>query len=60
MSGSLLFEAPFGIHDLMNGIVRPNKKQIKREIYDAKAARWITVWPGLSVVTWDEEDSRIP
>lgn len=40
----------------MNGVVRPNKKQITREIYDAKTMRWITVWPNLSVVSWEDEE----
>jgi hypothetical protein len=57
-TGSLVFEAPFGFDDLMNGVVRPNKKQITREIYDNKVRRWIAAWPDLSVVTWDEEDSQ--
>ena len=51
---SLLFEAPFGIHDLVIGVVRPNKKQITRAIYEAKASRWIANWPRLSVLSWDE------
>nr|WP_233279687.1 nucleotidyltransferase family protein [Agrobacterium tumefaciens] len=54
--GSLLLDAPFGTDDLMNGVVRPNKKQITREIYDAKTMRWITVWPNLSVVSWEDEE----
>lgn len=45
--------APFGLSDLLDGIVRPNKKQITREIYAQKANRWITVWPKLTVVGWD-------
>ncbi len=51
---SLLLEAPFGIHDLMAGVVRPNKKQITRAIYEAKVARWLTNWPGLTILPWDE------
>jgi hypothetical protein len=41
--------APFGIDDLMSGIIRPNKRQITREIYSAKVERWTTIWPGLVV-----------
>jgi hypothetical protein len=55
---SLLLNAPFGADDLVNGVVRANKKQITREIYDAKTARWISVWPDLSVVPWRDEDSQ--
>jgi hypothetical protein len=56
--GSLLLDAPFGADDLMNGVVRPNKKQITREIYDTKTTRWIAAWPDLSVVPWDDENSQ--
>ncbi len=41
--GSLLIDAPFGTDDLMNGVVRPDKKQIIREIYDGKTKRWLAV-----------------
>lgn len=56
--GSIILDAPFGTDDLINGVVRPNKKQITREIYDAKITRWIAVWPNLSVVPWRDEDSQ--
>jgi hypothetical protein len=45
--------APFGLDDLMYGVVRPNKAQITQEIYDAKVARWLQMWPDLTVVAWD-------
>jgi hypothetical protein len=47
--------APFGLSDLLNGIVRPNKRQITREVYDAKAARWRATWPGLTIIDWDDD-----
>ncbi len=52
--GDLELIAPFGLSDLLGGIVRPNKKQITREIYAQKANRWISVWPNLTVVGWDD------
>ncbi|MGR8963739.1 nucleotidyltransferase family protein [Rhizobium leguminosarum] len=51
-SGSLELCAPFGLSDLLGGVVRPNKRQIRREIYEQKVSRWIKVWPGLGVVGW--------
>jgi hypothetical protein len=45
--------APCGLDDLLGLIVRPNKKQITRPIYEAKLARWRTLWPKLHVVPWD-------
>jgi hypothetical protein len=44
--------ATFGLEDLLNGIVRPNKCQITREIYEAKVARWRTEWPRLQYMNW--------
>jgi len=44
--------APFGLDDLLNLVVRPNKVQITREIYEAKVARWRELWPELTVIHW--------
>ncbi len=45
--------APYGLSDLLGLIVRPNKKQITRPIYEAKVKKWLAQWPGLRVVDWD-------
>lgn len=45
--------APFGLSDLFGAIVRPNKTQITREIYERKVNRWISVWPRLEIIDWD-------
>lgn len=47
--------APYGLSDLLSAIVRPNKKQITRKIYETKTDRWTTLWPGLEIVGWDQE-----
>ncbi len=52
--GGLEIEAPFGLDDLFGLIVRPNKKQITRAIYDAKIARWSAMWPKLTFLAWDD------
>lgn len=52
-AGALSVCAPFGIDDLMGGIVRPNKRQITRAVYDKKVARWRTLWPELTYLPWD-------
>ncbi len=44
--------APFGLNDLFSMIVRPNKTQITREIYEAKVQRWLHCWPKLKVVAF--------
>lgn len=48
--------APFGLDDLMNGVVRANKAQITQEIFEAKVAKWLRTWPDLTVVSWDAEN----
>lgn len=44
--------APYGLNDLFAMVVRPNKKQITREIYEAKVRRWLQTWPSLQVIPW--------
>jgi len=44
--------APFGLDDLLGCIVRPNEAQITRAIYQAKLARWRSLWPGLTMIDW--------
>lgn len=46
--------APFGLDDLFGLIVRPNKRQITRSIYEAKVDRWRSIWPSLTILPWDE------
>ncbi|SCX23124.1 hypothetical protein DSM25558_3301 [Agrobacterium sp. DSM 25558] len=45
---------PYGLSDLLGAVVRPNKKQITREIYEKKIDRWIKLWPELTIVGWDQ------
>ncbi len=45
--------APYGLDDLFAMIVRPNKIQIKKNIFDDKVKRWTKIWPRLQVVPWD-------
>jgi len=53
-TNGLALVAPFGLGDLLDLIVRPNKKQISRQVYEAKTGRWLTLWPGLTVIPWDQ------
>ncbi len=52
--------AAFGFEDLLNMVVRPNKRQVTRNIYTAKTARWADLWPLLTIVDWDDETSVAP
>src|ERR1700686_5146658 len=46
--------APFGLDDLFGLVVRPNKQQITRSIYEAKVNRWRSIWPRLTFLAWEE------
>ena len=59
--------APYGLDDLFDLTVRPNRSQIAaivrnperaREVYEEKVNRWIKIWPKLQVIPWDEADER--
>ncbi len=52
-NGKFVVWAPFGLSDLFSMIVRPNKKQVNREVYNKKAERWLMAWPKLIVVAWE-------
>lgn len=45
--------APFGLNDLFGKIVRPNKAQITKEIYEKKVAKWSKNWTDLIIIPWD-------
>ena len=51
--------APFGMHDLFSMIVRANPTLIDRSVYEAKTARWSTIWPRLSVFPWPCHQERV-
>lgn len=46
--------APFGLDDLFQLILRPNKALIGEEIYQAKTKKWTDKWPELTVVPWGQ------
>lgn len=52
--GSIRVIAPFGLDDLLSGIVRPNKRQITESVYEAKIVRWRTIWPQLVIMSWSD------
>ena len=56
-SGLSVF-APFGLSDLFELVVRPNKTQITRAIYETKTARWRNLWPQLRITDWLEGDDE--
>jgi hypothetical protein len=48
--------APFGLRDLFSMTVRANPALIDRGVYEAKSARWSSIWPRLTVVPWPSTD----
>lgn len=51
--GGFALDAPFGLADVVNAVIRPNKTQASREVYENKAERWKVLWPDLTVIDWD-------
>jgi hypothetical protein len=47
--GSPRVYAPYGYDDLFALVVRPNRRQAPRHVYEAKTARWRQHWPELTV-----------
>ncbi len=45
--------APFGLNDLFGKIVRANKAQITKQIYENKVSSWLDKWPDLIVMPWE-------
>jgi uncharacterized protein len=45
--------APHGLDDLLGLVVRPNPASpARRDTFEAKVARWRSVWPELTVLPW--------
>jgi hypothetical protein len=44
--------APYGLDDLMQGVVRPNPTQPENPVYRVKALRWQAIWPHLRVIPY--------
>lgn len=53
VTGNFITYAPFGLEDLFGLVVRPNKRQITRDVYIEKVDRWIKAWPRLRIIPWE-------
>ncbi|MGR9047752.1 nucleotidyltransferase family protein [Halobacillus faecis] len=51
-NGEYEIYAPFGLEDLFQGIIRPNKRLIPEEVYWNKAEKWKKRWPELKILPW--------
>lgn len=54
----LIVCAPYGFHDLFRMIIRPIKKQFTKESYQLKTAKWKKKWPLLTIMPWDDFESK--
>jgi hypothetical protein len=52
--GRWIVYAPFGLNDLFGKIVRANKTQITKEIYEKKVIKWSAIWTDLKIIPWEE------
>ncbi|ETT65295.1 hypothetical protein C173_19746 [Paenibacillus sp. FSL R7-277] len=52
LNGEWKIYAPFGLEDLFQLILRPNKALISEKIYEAKTQKWKSKWPELTAVPW--------
>jgi hypothetical protein len=55
IDGGLRTYAPHGFSDLYNLVLRPNPVRATRAVYEAKARRWLAVWPDLEVLPWPSD-----
>lgn len=46
--------APFGLNDLFGKIIRSNKAQITKDIYEKKVKRWSSNWSDLIIIPWEQ------
>lgn len=46
--------ATFGLDDVFNMVLRPNKKVVTEAVYMNKVKKWTALWPKLTVVDWNE------
>jgi len=53
-NGKWIVYAPFGLNDLFGKIVRANKAQITKEIYEKKVIKWSAIWIDLKIIPWEQ------
>jgi hypothetical protein len=51
-NGAESFYSTFGLDDLYNLILRPNKRQITNKIYDSKKRKIEANWPMVKITEW--------
>lgn len=51
--GAYKVYAPFGLNDIFEMVIRANKTQITKEIFESKAHKWNKLWPKLTIIPWE-------
>ena len=51
-NNELAIYAPFALDDLINLIVRPNKKLINEDVYSKNVEEWTKIWKDLKIIDW--------
>lgn len=46
--------APYGLNDLFDMVVRPNKPSVTKEVYEKKVNKWTKRWPNLNIIPWKQ------
>lgn len=54
-NGKLKIYASYGLDDLFELIIRPNKKDFIKRDYDLKSNKWKKKWPKLTIMPWDND-----
>ena len=55
-NNNLIVDAPYGLNDLFNMVIRPVKTDFTEADYIKKVNKWKKKWPKLTIMPWKEED----
>lgn len=53
VNNNLIVYAPYGLNDLFTLTIRPIKKQFTYTGYQVKTKKWLTKWPKLNIIDWN-------
>ena len=55
-NNNLIVDAPYGLNDLFNMVIRPVKTDFTEADYIKNVNKWKKKWPKLTIMPWKEED----
>ena len=55
-NNKLIVDAPYGLNDLFNMIIRQSSAAFTEVDYIKKVNKWKKKWPKLTIMPWKEED----